>query len=95
MSPQYNGCRWRGGVLRVEKAHPGFLDIMRQEEEEDAALEAAAAAAEADGQQQHVLPPTDGAVVRVMRPDRKKARSVPANGALTCISHLVLLALVR
>lgn len=69
---QYNGCRWRGGVLRVEKARPDFKAILREERQADEQREAAAAEAAASGQQQHVLPPADGAVLRMLRPGGKK-----------------------
>jgi len=28
---QYNGCKWRGGVLRVEKAKEHYMDRLRRE----------------------------------------------------------------
>lgn len=38
---QYNGCKWRGGVLRVERAEPAYLARLEQqwaEEAEEAAI---------------------------------------------------------
>ena len=28
---QYNGCKWKGGVLRVEKAKEHYIDRLRRE----------------------------------------------------------------
>jgi len=28
---QYNGCKWKGGVLRVEKAKENYMDRLRRE----------------------------------------------------------------
>ena len=72
---QYNGCRWRGGVLRVEKALPGYKAMLQEERQEDEEHASAAAEAAASGQQQHVLPASDGAVLRMLRPDGKKVGS--------------------
>jgi hypothetical protein len=59
-------------VLRVEKAQPGFEATLQEERQEAEEQEAAAAEAAASGNQHQVLPPTDSAVVRMLRPDGKK-----------------------
>lgn len=28
---QYNGCKWKGGVLRIEKAKEHYIDRLRRE----------------------------------------------------------------
>lgn len=69
----------------MEKARPDFQAALEQERLEDDEREANAAAAAADGQQQHVLPPSADAVVRLMRPDGKKVR--PYSGSeMRCAS---------
>lgn len=35
----YNGCKWRGGVLRVEPALPKYSELLQEEWEDDAATE--------------------------------------------------------
>lgn len=80
-------------MLRVEKARPDFAATLQQEWQEDAEGEAAAAQAAAEGQQQHVLPPTDDSAVRLMRPDGKKVSAsdstLEQTGLQLCMSSLV------
>lgn len=35
----YNGCKWRGGLLRVEPALPKYSELLQEEWEDDAATE--------------------------------------------------------
>jgi len=70
--PQYNGCRWRGGVLRVEKARPDFKAALQEDRQAEADAELSAAEAAADARQEEHVAPASGKPVRVMRPDRKK-----------------------
>lgn len=41
---QYNGCKWKGGKLKLEKAKEHYLARLKREWEQDAAAAAAAAA---------------------------------------------------
>lgn len=67
---QYNGCKWRGGVLRVERADVGHLARLEEQWAEEAEEEAVrpedrAAAAEP--------PPASERLLRITRPGTGKA----------------------
>lgn len=74
---QYNGCRWRGGVLKVDVAKPSYTarlqdiwEAVQEDEAEDAAVVADAEA----GVFRHVLPARPNATIKLMRRDGRKVR---------------------
>lgn len=68
---QYNGCKWRGGILKVDVAEPDYSARLATEwqhqAEKDEQEAAAKAAAVEQGGQQHVLARKTGATVRIRR----------------------------
>lgn len=48
MTIQYNGCVWKGGRLRLEKAKEHYLARLRREWEEDALLASSASPTDVD-----------------------------------------------
>ena len=52
---QYNGCKWLGGVLRVEPAQPDFRARWAREEAAEQAQQQAAAESDMQQQQQQLL----------------------------------------
>ena len=74
---QYNGCLWRGGLLRVDLARPTISsrlqDIWGAVQEDEAAAAAVEADAEA-GLLRHVTPAQAKPTLKLMRRDGRKAR---------------------
>ena len=70
---QYNGCKWRGGVLRVETAKQHWQERLRQQwqqeaEEDEARRERQLAESTGDKENRGVLPVKP---LQVIRPDGK------------------------
>lgn len=82
---QYNGCKWRGHVLRVEAAKPDFQKRIRLEHEEEEQLEAEAlaAAAAAAAEQESAKPMASGKLNIAPRTKRGKV------GAHLCYSGVL------
>ena len=82
-TPQYNGCKWRGGVLKVDVAQRSYKarlrDIWDAVEEDDADAAAVAADAEA-GVLRHVLPPRAKPTIKLMRRDGRKVQRAKLPG---------------
>jgi hypothetical protein len=49
---QYNGCKWKGGKLRLEKAKEHYLTRLKREWEQEAAAAAQEAAPKDNGEKQ-------------------------------------------
>lgn len=61
MPVQYNGCKWKGQILRVELAKPDFRVKLQQEWLEDQELEQQAASNSQDSAFKHLgVPATTG-----------------------------------
>lgn len=74
---QYNGCKWRGGVLKVDVAKPDFAARLAadwQQQYEREVQEAAAREAASEGAEQHVAQPRPGATMRIPRREGTKVR---------------------
>ena len=81
MSAQYNGCKWRGGVLKVDVAKPDYAARLAadwQQQAEREAEEVAAREAASEGAVQHVAAAKPGATVRIPRREGTKV-SLPHN----------------
>uniref|UniRef100_A0A0A9CRG1 RRM domain-containing protein n=1 Tax=Arundo donax TaxID=35708 RepID=A0A0A9CRG1_ARUDO len=85
----YNGCKWKGGKLRLEKAKEHYLARLKREWEQDAAAAAAAAAQEAaavkDSVEKQEKPKLDKAALEGMKiniyfPKLRKVKALPFKG---------------
>ncbi|KAJ1277840.1 hypothetical protein BS78_04G034100 [Paspalum vaginatum] len=83
----YNGCKWKGGKLRLEKAKEHYLTRLKREREQDAAAAAAAAAQEAavksDAENQKPKPDKaalEGSKINIYFPKLRKVKALPFKG---------------
>ncbi|KAL6888643.1 hypothetical protein ACP4OV_009669 [Aristida adscensionis] len=88
----YNGCKWKGGKLRLEKAKEHYLVRLKREWEEEAAAAAAAvvaaqeaAAKENEDKQEKAKPNLDKAALEGMKinlyfPKLRKVKALPFKG---------------
>ena len=93
MLRQYNGCKWRGSVLRVELAKPAGMDRLAQERQ--AALEEAsrevsamaqrAAELEAEQAAAKLTAPADPAPLHLTGPGAKVCAIDSSSAMHTCI----------
>lgn len=84
----YNGCKWRGGVLRVERAIPVYTERLREEWEADAAAEDIEYDGEAQTDEQL---PVSTKALRMTRPDTGKvvaSLAEPGTGSRTLFPPL-------
>ncbi|CAK9177707.1 unnamed protein product [Ilex paraguariensis] len=83
----YNGCMWKGGRLRLEKAKEHYLLRLRHEWEEDAELANKASSYSVDAaenfssmEKPNKVPNTEKVQLRIFFPKLNKVKSVPFSG---------------
>lgn len=89
---QYNGCKWKGGKLRLEKAKEHYLTRLKREWEQDAAAVASKEAAMKDNAENQ-KPKLDKAALEGMKiniyfPKLRKV-SIYAPCLIRSVSYLV------
>ncbi|TVU33489.1 hypothetical protein EJB05_25312 [Eragrostis curvula] len=84
----YNGCKWKGGKLRLEKAKEHYLTRLKREWEQEAAAAAAAVqeAAAKDNVEKEEKPKLDKAALEGMKiniyfPKLRKVKPLPFKGS--------------
>lgn len=94
---QYNGCKWKGGKLRLEKAKEHYLTRLKREWEQDAAARASKEAALKDNAENQ-KPKLDkaaleGLKINIYFPKLRKVSSSLCHtltlGLIRCASYLV------
>ncbi|EXC24931.1 hypothetical protein L484_011797 [Morus notabilis] len=79
---KYNGCVWKGGRLRLEKAKEHYPNRLRREWVEDAAAAAAATVADAPASAEvpRSLPTVEKSNLRIFFPRLRKVKLLPFSG---------------
>ena len=90
---QYNGCKWKGGKLRLEKAKEHYLTRLKREWEQDATAAASKEAA-LKGNAENQKPKLDKAALEGMKiniyfPKLRKVNSCLRHvlGLVCCVSY--------
>ncbi|CAN6243001.1 unnamed protein product, partial [Urochloa humidicola] len=81
----YNGCKWKGGKLRLEKAKEHYLTRLKREWEQEAAVAAQEAAAKDNVEKKDTPKPTDkaaldGSKINLYFPKLRKVKALPFKG---------------
>ncbi|XP_062218167.1 protein REPRESSOR OF SILENCING 3-like [Phragmites australis] len=81
----YNGCKWKGGKLKLEKAKEHYLSRLKREWEQDAAAAATQEAAVKDNveKQEKVKPEKaalEGMKINIYFPKLRKVKALPFKG---------------
>ncbi|RLN07459.1 uncharacterized protein C2845_PM11G14140 [Panicum miliaceum] len=81
----YNGCKWKGGKLRLEKAKEHYLTRLKREWEQEAAAAAQEAAPKDNVEKQEKLKPDkaalDGSKINIYFPKLRKVKALPFKGS--------------
>ncbi|OEL18919.1 hypothetical protein BAE44_0020065 [Dichanthelium oligosanthes] len=81
----YNGCKWKGGKLKLEKAKEHYLTRLKREWEQDAAAAAREAAAKDNVEKQDKPKPDkaalDGSKINIYFPKIRKVKALPFKGS--------------
>ncbi|CAN6234057.1 unnamed protein product [Urochloa humidicola] len=80
----YNGCKWKGGKLRLEKAKEHYLTRLKREWEQEAAVAAQEAAAKDNVEKKDMPKPDkaalDGSKINLYFPKLRKVKALPFKG---------------
>ncbi|CAN6237045.1 unnamed protein product [Urochloa humidicola] len=81
----YNGCKWKGGKLRLEKAKEHYLTRLKREWEQQAAAAAQEAVAKDNVEKKDTPKPDkaalDGTKINIYFPKLRKVRALPFKGS--------------